>query len=94
MRVAWFRQRCTGFYANGISRWSALGHWVLTRGDEGYGLTSGDGEPEYIIHPSLEWPKMVSVGQRRLLRVPELSLQEHVVGTALFKMDNQHRVTL
>ena len=26
----------------------------------------------------------MSVGQRRLLRVPELSLQEHVVGTSLF----------
>ena len=60
------------------------------RGDEGYGLTSGDGEPEYITQPSLEWPKRVSVGRRRLLRVPELSLQERVVGTALFKMDNQH----
>ena len=43
------------------------------RGDEGYGLTSGDGEPEYITQPSLEWPKRVSVGRRRLLRVPELS---------------------
>ena len=89
MRVAWFRQRCTGFYANGISRWSALRDWGITRGEEGYGLTSGDGEPEYIIYPSMEWPKMVSVGRRGLLRVPELSLQEHVVGTALFKMDNQ-----
>ena len=94
MRVAWFRQRCTGFYANGISRWSALRDWGITRGDEGYGLTSGDGEPEYITHPSLEWLKRMSAGRRRLLRVPELSLQEHVVGTALFKMDNQHRVTL
>ena len=61
------------------------------RGDEGYGLTSGDGEPEYITQPSLEWPKRVSVGQRRLPRVPELS---RVVGTALFKMDNQQRLTL
>ena len=23
-----------------------LGYWGLTRGDEGYGLTGGDGEPE------------------------------------------------
>ena len=69
---------------------SALGHWGLTRGDEGYGLTSGDGEPEYFTHPSLEWPKRVSVSQMQLLRVPELSLQESVVGTALFKMDNLH----
>ena len=75
------RQNCTGFHANGISRWSALGYWGLTRGDEGYGLTSGDGEPEYFTHPSLEWPKRVSVGRRRLLRFPELSLQECVVGT-------------
>ena len=69
------RQKCTGFYANVISRWSALRHWGLTRADEGYGLISGDGEPEYITHPSLEWPKRVSVGQRRLLRVPEFSFQ-------------------
>ena len=88
------RQKCTGFYANVISRWSALRHWGLTRADEGYRLTSGDGEPEYVTHLSLEWPKRVSVGQRRLLRVPELIVQEHVVGTALFKMDNQHRGTL
>ena len=67
-----------------------LGHWGLTRGDEGYGLTSRDGEPEYFTHPSLEWPKRVSVSRMQLLRVPELSLQESVVGTALFKMDNQH----
>ena len=53
----------------------------------GYGLTGGDGDPEYVNHPSLEWPKRVSAGQRRLLRVPKLSLQERVVGTALFKMD-------
>ena len=33
------------------------------------------------------------MGRRRLLRVPELSLQECVVGTALFKMDNQQGVT-
>ena len=83
------RKNCTGFHANGISRWSALGHWGLTRGDEGYGLTSGAGEPEYLTHPCLEWPKRVSVGRKRLLRFPELSLQERVVGTALFKMDNQ-----
>lgn len=70
------KQNCTGFHANGISRWSALGHWGLTRGNEGYRLTSGDGEPEYITHPSLEWPKRMSAGRRRLLRVPELSLQE------------------
>ena len=88
------RQKCTGFYANVISRWSALRHWGLTRADEGYRLTSGDGEPEYVTHTRLEWPKRMSVGQRRLLRVPELSVQEHVVGTALFKMDNQHRGTL
>ena len=74
-------KNCTGFHANVISRWSALGHWGLTRGDEGYRLTSGDGEPEYVTHPSLEWPKRVSVGRRRLLRFPELSLQECVVGT-------------
>ena len=37
------RQNCTEFHANGISRWSALGHWGLTRGDEGYGLTTGVG---------------------------------------------------
>ena len=83
------RQNCTGFHANGIPRCSALGHWGLTRGDEGYGLTGGDGEPEYVTHPSLEWLKMMSAGQRRLPRVPKLSLQERVVGTALFKMDNQ-----
>ena len=47
---------CTG------SRWSALGHWGPTRADEDYGLTTGDGEPEYITQPSLEWPKRVSVG--------------------------------
>ena len=75
------RQNCTGFHANGIPRCSALGQWVITRGDEGYRLTSGDGEPEYVTHPSLEWPKRVSVGRRRLLRFPELSLQECVVGT-------------
>ena len=83
------RQNCTGFHANGIPRCSALGHWGLTQGDEGYGLTSGDGEPEYVTHPSLEWPKRMNAGRRRLPRVPKLSLQERVVGTALFKMDNQ-----
>ena len=83
------RQNCTGFHANGIPRYSALGHWVITRGVEGYGLTGGDWEPEYLTHPSLEWPKRVRVGRRRLLRFPELSLQERVVGSALFKMDNQ-----
>jgi len=93
-RVLGSRQNCTGCYTNGISRWSALGHWVLTRGDEGYGLTRGAGEPEYLTHPSLEWPKRVSVGRRQLLRFPELSLQERAVGTALFKMDNQQRVSL
>ena len=36
------RQNCTGFYANGIPRCSALGHWGLTQGDKSYGLTSGD----------------------------------------------------
>ena len=85
------RHTCTGFHANVISRCSALRPWGLTRADEGYGLTNGDGEPEYLTHPSLEWPKRVSVGQRRLPRVPELS---RVVGTALFKMDNQQRLTL
>ena len=51
-------------------------HWGmgLTRDDERYGLTGGDGDPEYINHPSLEWPKRVSAGQRRLPRVPKLSL--------------------
>ena len=87
-------QNCTGFHANGIPRCSALGHWVLNLGDEGYGLTCGVGKPEYVTQPSLEWPKRVSVGQRRLHRFPELSLQECVVGTALFKRDNQERVTL
>ena len=53
---------CTGFHAKGIPRLSALGHWGLTRGDEGYGLSGGDGESEYITHPSLEWPKRVSCG--------------------------------
>ena len=88
------RQKCTGFYANDISSWSSLRHWGLTRADEGYRLTSGDGEPEYVTHLSLEWPKRVSVGPRRLLRVPELIVQEHVVGTALFKMDNQQQVAV
>ena len=87
------RQKCTGFYANDISRYSALRHLGLTRGDEVYRLTSGNGEPEYVTHPTLEWSNRVSVGRRRLLRVPELSLQEHVVDTALFKMDNQQPVT-
>ena len=88
------RQNCTGFHANGIPRCSALGHWELTRGDEGYRLTGGDGKPQYITHPSLEWPKRVSAGQRRLPRISKLSLQERVVGTVLFKMDNQQRVTV
>ena len=88
------RQNCTGFHANGTPRCSALGHWGLTRGDEGYKLTGGDGEPDYITHPSLEWPKRVRAGQRRIPRVPKLSLQERVVGTALYKMDNQQRVTV
>ena len=40
---------------------STLGHWGLTRADEGYRLTSGDGEPEYVTHSSLEcWPKEAS----------------------------------
>ncbi|MXQ90785.1 hypothetical protein E5288_WYG016245 [Bos mutus] len=51
------RQNCTGFHANGIPRCSALGNWGLTQSDEGYRLTSGDGEPEYVTQPSLEWPK-------------------------------------
>ena len=55
-------KNCTGFHANGIPRCSALGHWELTRGDEGYRLTGGDGKPQYITHPSLEWPKRVSAG--------------------------------
>ena len=88
------RQKCTGFYASGISRCSALRHWGLTRADEGYGLTSGDGEPEYVTQPRLEWPRRVSVGQRRLLRIPELSVQGRVVGTALFKMNNQQQVAV
>ena len=53
------RQNCTGFHANGIPRCSALGHWVLNLGDEGYGLTGWVGKPEYITQPSLEWPKRV-----------------------------------
>ena len=56
------RQNCTGFHANGIPRCSALGHWGLTWGDEGYGLNGGDEEPEYMTHPSLEWPRRVSAG--------------------------------
>ena len=88
------KKNCTGFYANGISKWSALGHWGLTRGDEGYRLTSGVGEPEYVTQPSLEWPKRVSAGQRRLPRVPKLSLQECVVCTALVKMANQQWFTV
>ena len=83
------RQNCTGFHANGIPRCSALGHWGLTWGDEGYRLTGGDGEPEYVTQPSPEWLKRVSEGQTRLPRVPKLSLQERVAGTALYKMDNQ-----
>ena len=95
------RQNCTGFHANGIPRWSALEHWGLTRGDEGHRLTGGDGEPEYVTQPNLEWPKRVSAGWRKLPRVSKLlprvsklCLQECVVGTALFKMGNQQRVTL
>ena len=88
------RQNCTAFHVNGISRWSALEHWGLTKGDKGYRLTSGEGEPEYVTQPSLEWPRRVSEDQRRLCRVPELSLQERVVGTDLFKMDNQQQVTV
>ena len=53
------RQNCTGFHANGIPRCSALGHWGLNLGDEGYGLTGGVGKPEYVTHPSLECPKRV-----------------------------------
>ena len=87
-------KNCTGFHANGIPRCSALGQWGLTQGDEGYGLTGGVGNPEYITQPSLEWPKRVSAGQRRLPRISKLSLQERVVGTVLFKMDNQQRVTV
>ena len=60
-------KNCTGFHANVISRWSALGHWGLTKDDEGYGLTSGYGETEYITQLSLEWPKRVSVVLGRLL---------------------------
>ena len=88
------RQNCTGFHGNGIPRCSALGHWGLTWGDEGCRLTGGDGEPEYVTQPSLEWPKTVGVGRRRLPRVPKLNLQERVVGTVLFKMDNQQWVTV
>ena len=87
-------QNCTGFHANGISRCSTLGHWGLTQGDESYGLTCGVGKPEYVTQPSLEWPKRVSLGQRKLPRVSKLNLQECVVGTVLFKMDNQQWVTV
>ena len=66
-----------------------MGQWGLTWDDEDYGLTSGDGEPEYVTQPGLEWLRRVSVGQRRLHKVGELSLQERVVCTTLFKMDNQ-----
>ena len=86
------RRNCTGFHANGIPRCSASGLWVLTRGDEGYGLTSGVEEPEYITQPSLEWPKRVNAGYRRLLRVPKLSLQERVVGTALLRWITNNRL--
>ena len=48
------RQHCTAFHANGIPRCSALGHWGLTRGDEGYRLNGGNREPEYITQSSLE----------------------------------------
>ena len=83
------RQKCIGFQANGIPRCSALGHWELTWGNEGYRLTGGDGELKYVTHPSLNWPRRVSAGRRRILRVPKLRLQEGVVGTALYKMGNQ-----
>ena len=84
------RQKCTGFQANGIRRCSALGHWGLTWGNEGYRLTGGDEELEYVTHPSLNCPRRVSTSRRRIPRVPKLSLQERVVGTALFKVDNLH----
>ena len=48
----------------------------------------GIGEPEYVTQPNLEWPKKVSADRRKLPRVPKLSHQERVEGTALFKMDN------
>ena len=69
------RQNCTGLHANGLTGFYALGRWGLTRGDEGYRLTGGDGKPQYITHPSLEWPKRVSLGQRKLPRVSKLNLQ-------------------
>ena len=78
------RQNCTGFHANGIPRCSALGHWGLTRGDEGCRLTSGDGEPEYVTQPSLEWPKRVSAGRRKFPRVPEHSLFKNVLWALLY----------
>ena len=56
------RQNYTGFHPNGIPGWSALGHQGLMMGDEGYRLSSGDGEKEYITQPSLEWPERVTVG--------------------------------
>ena len=79
-----------------LCKWHPNVLWTegLTSGGEGYGLTHGDGEPEYVTEPSLEWPKRVSAAWRRLPRVPKLSLQERAVGTALFKMDNQQWVTV
>ena len=61
-----------------------MGHWGLTQGDEGYGLSSGVGKPEYITQPSLEWPKRVSAGRRKLPRVPEHSLFKNVLWALLY----------
>ena len=47
------RQNCTRFHANGIPRCSALEHWGLTRSDEVYELTSGDGEKSTL--PNQAW---------------------------------------
>ena len=63
------RQNSTGFHANGIPRCPALGLWGLTRGEEGCRLIGGDGEPEYVTHPSLECPKWV---ERAKKGFPEL----------------------
>ena len=53
------------------------------------------GAPEQFMHPSLEWPKRVSVGPRNLPRGPEQSLKECVMSTAMnvFKVDNKQQAT-
>ena len=84
------RQNCTGFHANGLTGLDALRHWGLTRDDEDWPVGLGN----QSTLPNQPWS-----GQRGWMRAeggfPEfLSLQERVVGTALFKMDNQQWVTV